>query len=401
LKKFRRKKMSLTHMVRRSTMVAALVLLALAVVLTAPAQAQLNLVYVEGNVTTGSNVIAGFSNDGTGNLTALSGSPYVTGGLGVTGVFSDIQFDSDGELSANAAGTLMFAVNGNSNTISAFTINANGTLTAIGSPIASGGQDPVSLALREHAYTNGDSLMVAVNKASDPLQVGGIPNYTTFRVTTSGGVTQNAGSSFNLPSGSSPAQILLRPGAAVQFFGIEFMSAQVALYKANMAGKLTLVSADSNPSAVLGGIVHPTAKAVYAGMPLVSQLAVNKYTSAGALSFLRNVPNKGVLICWLAINPAGDRVYSGETGSGTISVYNTTNPGIPRALQHFTLTPAGSLPAHLKLDPTGQFLYVVDRNGLLHVLNVASDGTVTETHTAVNLGMPAGAIPMGLAIMSK
>ncbi|MBZ5721044.1 MAG: lactonase family protein [Acidobacteriia bacterium] len=397
--------MSVANLVRRfvsATALAALGLLGLSAGLTAPAQAQLNLVYVEGNVTTGSgNVIAGFSNDGTGNLTALSGSPYLTGGIGVTGVFSDIQFDSDGELVANKAGSLMFAVNGNSNTISAFTVNANGSLSAIGSPIASGGQDPVSLALRENAYSNGDSLMVAVNKASDPSQTGGIPNYTTFRVTTSGSVTMNAGSSLNLPSGSSPAQIMLRPGAPVQFFGIEFMSARVALYRANMAGKLGLVSSDTTPSAVLGGIVHPSRGAVYGGLPLVSQLSVNKYTSGGALSFLRTVPNKGALICWLAINPAGTRVYSGETGSGTISVYDTTNPGVPKQLQHFTLTPSGSLPAHLKLDPTGQFLYVVDRGGSLHVLNVAGDGTVTETHTAVNLGMPAGAIPMGIVTMSK
>jgi len=397
--------MSVAKMFRRfayAVMTVALFLLVISAGLTTSAQAQLNLLYVEGNVTSGSgNVVAGFSNDGAGNLTALPGSPYLTGGIGVTGVFSDIQFDSDGELSANKAGTLMFAVNGNSNTISAFTVNANGSLTAIGSPIASGGQDPVSLALREGAYTNGDSLMVAVNKASDPSQSGGIPNYTTFRVTTSGTVTQNAGSTFNLAAGTSPAQVMLRPGAAVQFFGVEFMNAQVTLYKANMAGKLTLVSSDTNPSAVLGGIVHPTAKAVYAGMPLVSQLAVNKYTSGGALSFLRNVPNMGALICWLGMNSAGTRIYSGETGSGTISVYDITKPGLPKQLQHFTLTPAGSLPAHLKLDPTGQFLYVVDRGGSVHVLNVAGDGTVTETHAAVNLGMPSGAIPMGIVTMSK
>lgn len=397
--------MSIAKMFRRfgyAVMTVALFLLVISMGLATSAQAQLNLVYVEGNVATGNgNVIAGFSNDGTGNLTALAGSPYLTGGLGVTGVFSDIQFDSDGELTANQAGTLMFAVNGNANTISAFGVNADGSLSAIGSPIASGGQDPVSLALREGAYSNGDGLMVVVNKASDPSQTGGIPNYTTFRVTTSGTVTQNAGSSFNLASGTSPAQVMLRPGKPVQFFGVEFMNGKVSLYRALSSGKLSLVSSSSNPSAVLGGVASPTVKAVYAGLPLVSQLSVNKYTSAGALSFLRAVPNAGSLICWLGISPSGTRIYSGETGSGTISVYDATNPGNPKQLQHFTLTPSGSLPAALKLDPTGQFLYVVDRGGSMHVLNVAGDGTVSETHAAVNLGMPSGAIPMGLVTMSK
>ena len=56
---------------------------------------------------------------------------------------------------------------------------------------------------------------------------------------------------------------------------------------------------------------------------------------------------------------------------------------------------------HLKIDPTGTFLYVVDRGGSLHVLNIDVNGMLSENHAAINLGLPLGGIPMGLATVTK
>ena len=55
----------------------------------------------------------------------------------------------------------------------------------------------------------------------------------------------------------------------------------------------------------------------------------------------------------------------------------------------------------MKVDPTGQFLYVLDRLGVLHVLNIASDGTVTENLTPYNLGLPSGTVPLGVEVLTK
>jgi 6-phosphogluconolactonase len=405
LKSVKSAKMSVVSLLQRSGQMrlsAVLMLLAIALGSAPSAHAQLNLVYVEGNISNGSgNMVLGFSNDGAGNLTPLSGSPYLTGGFGVTGVFSDVQFDSDGELLTNSAGSLLFAVNGNSNTLSSFSVNSDGSLTATaGSPFSSGGQDPVSLAVKEHTYTNGDSLMVVVNKSSDPLQTGA-PSYTTFEVSPSGSMTLNSGSTLSLPAGTSPGQVLTRPGARVQFFGVEFMNDKVVNYKASKAGILSEVSEDNAGNATLGGVLHPTRPAVYVGLPGINQISINKYDSAGNLSILRKISNPGVLVCWLAMNAAGTRLYSGETGSGSVTVYDTTNAGNPTQLQHFILSPSGSLPAHLKVDPTGKFLYVVDRVGSLHVLGIDANGMLSENHAPTNLGLPPGGIPMGLVVMTK
>ena len=398
--------MFIAHAFRRFTlgaMSAAFGLLTFSFAFLTPARAQLNLVYVESsNSGTKGNAVLGFKNDGTGKLTKLARSPYITGGTGPTGVFTDVQFDSDNEIIANSGGTLMFAVNGHSNNITVFSINTDGSLKKVGSPIASGGQDPVSLGLKENVLPNSVSVLMAMNKAADPGQTGGIPGYTTFDVTTAGVMTMNTGSTFNLPAGTAPASLLARPGKFVQFFALEFMNDKVVTYQVNNLGIITSISTAVAPGPTQGGAVLPgTKKAVYAGLPTLSQVQVVTYNSGGTLTLGKQIANAGTLVCWLTENTAGTRLYTSESGSGTITVYDSSAPSAPKQLQHFSLA-AGSEPAHLKLDPTGAFLYVVDRKGSLHVLNVSpTDGTLTETVTPVLLGLPVGAIPQGLVTLMK
>src|SRR5262249_40368111 len=95
------------------------VLVLLVAVCAAPSFAQKNLVYINGNVAVnGQNAVVVLQNDGAGNLTPIAGSPFLTGGTGV-GIppAGDADWDSDGEVIVNGAGTLLYAVNGNSNTI--------------------------------------------------------------------------------------------------------------------------------------------------------------------------------------------------------------------------------------------------------------------------------------------
>jgi 6-phosphogluconolactonase (cycloisomerase 2 family) len=387
----------------RGLMFAVFALLACALV-SVSAQAQLNLVYVEiSNPALHGNVVLGFSNDGAGNLTKLPHSPFQTKGFGTTGAWTDVQFDSDGEMIANAAGTLMFAVNGHSNTVTVFNINSDGTMRALPGPATpSGGQQPASLALKENVLPGNVSMMLVMNKASDPGQTGGVPNYTTFKVTTTGTMTLNAGSTFNLPTGTSPALVLPRPGKLVQYFADEFMNNKLVTYQANASGILTEISEALASSATLGAVVEPgTQKAVYVGEPMAGLVAAFSYDQLGNLALLNEVSNSGALICWMTENATGTRLYTSETMSGTVSVYDTTGAAKPLQLQHFSLA-AGSLPAHVKLDPTGNFLYVVDRLGMLHVLTVSQvDGTLSEPNPPLALHLPAGSVPMAVVTLMK
>src|SRR5690348_10741249 len=85
--------------------------------------AQINAVYVNANIgtTSNANVVLGYNNDGTGNLTPLPGSPYLTGGTGsapAPGVPLGLQQDDDDQIIINAGGAFLATVNGFSNTVS-------------------------------------------------------------------------------------------------------------------------------------------------------------------------------------------------------------------------------------------------------------------------------------------
>src|SRR5207248_2728263 len=131
----------------------------------------------------------------------------------------------------------------------------------------------------------------------------------------------------------------------------------------------------------LGLAQHPINSALYAGIPDGAQLGVYKFgVISGTLTFNSTAANSGSLICWLAINTAGTRIYSGDTGSNTVGVYDSTNSLSPVELQEFTLSTGGNYPVtNVAIDPTGQFLYALTGNEL-HILNIsATDGTLTET----------------------
>ena len=129
------------------------------------APAPVGVLYTETNDPAG-NAILGYRRSTTdGSLTALPGSPFAMGGRGVTNPeLLDGPNDDDHQVIANSAHTFLYAVNGGSNTIAGFHIEADGSLTAVpGSPFASGGIEPASLGISgEHLYV--------VNKNLDPGQ---------------------------------------------------------------------------------------------------------------------------------------------------------------------------------------------------------------------------------------
>ena len=184
----------------------------------------------------------------------------------------DAQWDSDQEIVINKAGTLLFAVNGHSNNISSFKINADGTLTTVsGSPFPSGGPQPASIGYRDNAFGNGVSLMVVANKDSDPLQTQTAPNYTTFKVSPSGALKMNAGSTFTLPAGSSPSQAMIRNSGPTFLFGIQFAGKNLSSYKLNRLGIMSLISSQTLTNDAVGAVFHPVFKGIDVTLPPASR----------------------------------------------------------------------------------------------------------------------------------
>lgn len=371
------------------------------------AGAQINLVYINSNIAiTGQNTVIALINDGAGNLSPVAGSPFATSGTGVGGsgdLLNDTQWDADGQIMTNPGGTLLFAANGHSNDVSAFVINSDGTLTPVaGSPFASGGTEPVSLGFQQNALGPGKSLMIVANKDSDPFQTQTNPSYTSFAVTSSGVMTMNPGSTFPLPAGTSPSHVLMRPGVKQNFFGILYKGKKIGSYKVTSSGTMTRTSTSSLPGLPVGGVLNPVVRGIYVTNASTEQISVFTYDSTFKPTLVKSITDPGRAVCWATTNNAGTRMYTGETLSGSVTVWDITNSKSPVALQ--TLVMSGTTPyaTHVRLDPTEKFLYVLDRQGVLHVLDVASDGTVAENHTPFNLQLPDNTVPpLGLAVVMK
>jgi len=384
----------------------------LTLLLSVAAFAQNNVVYVESNIgqTQNENSVFAFVNN-NGVLTQLKGSPYLTLGTGVYSsnpVFAP-GFQADQEIVANAAGTLLFAVNGHSDTITTFNINSDGSLTLTNTS-ASNGADPVSLGLDETPPAG--TVMTVINQNADSSQTGGTPNATTFFVTPAGDLTPVANSTINYAASSLPAQALVSPSGRFVFV-VQFMGGgALTSYDIGAGGKLNLNNSltPSKGNVFLGAGANAKQRAVYVGLPDINMVGTYTYNSSGVIAFSHLTADPGLQVGWMTGNKLGTRLYTTEPNSNSVTVYDTSGANFnkPKQLQHLPLM-AGGLPTNVKIDPTGKYLYVLSLNdppggvgNYLHVLNISnSDGTVTETIAPLSIPVPSGEIPQGLAVALK
>jgi len=369
------------------------------------AQQSLNLVYLESNVgsVSGQNSIYGFRNDGHGHLTALPGSPYLTDGTGVydpDGVSTAA--DADQEIMISADGTLLFAVNGGSDTVSVFEIHADGSLAPVsGSPFPSGGIDPASVGLVSNVLTGGRTGVVVVNKNNDPNQINdNPPNYTNFTTDSTGFLTPVTNGTINLPVGSSPAQAMVIPNSNLIVNLV--IGSGLTTYALRTDGTMSAVASAGPPQtgqSMLGEWYSPNSKVIYSGIPMPAPdyVAVYQYSSLGAIKYVRSVPDSGMAICWMRTNNAGTALYTAESHTGTISVYGVSNALTPVFKQQLTV---GGAPSNVALDPTQQFLYALN-NQELDILPIDKFGKLHNTIPPVKLSLPTGEHPLGLATLMR
>jgi len=371
-----------------------------------------HVVYTETN--DNSNAILAFRRDDDGNLTPVRGSPFSAGGKGVIDPsFKLGPFDSDQNVVVDRDRRLLFAVNAGSNTIAVFHIRPHdGSLDPVdGSPFPSGGVNPVSIGVR------GDHIVI-INQNQDPAQhvAGATSSIVTRHVTADGRIVQFPDdTTIALPQGSSPSQALTtndRPFV----FDAEFLGGKLASYqlspdgrlRANAPGAIPAAANTGNTAALpLGLWANPDARQLYVGLVTVNKVGVFTWNDDGVPIFERTVPISGAALCWLRTNSAGTRLYTSDTGSRTIDVFDTTEPDEPKFLQ---LAPvSGPAPIfQLAVDPTDRFVYVISQRGshaapgnALHVLAVdEEDGTLTEVSSSpvpLTLVNPDGR-PQGVAV---
>jgi len=407
-----------------------------------------HVLYVESNDSNpGQNAVLAYTiSDTDGSLSLLGKFP--TGGTGFSNFDGRLgPDDNDHEVILNADKTLLFAINGGSDTIAVFKVAQDGNLTPVeGSPFPSHGPTPVSLGL------SGD-ILVVVNANSNNIQ--GVPqgtapaNYTTFRVTPDGRLV-HIPKSIDVASTSNPVIIeISRDGTkafGIDFLALPYTGPQILPFLPPFGSVLEaftfahdgslqrlpgspfvtpvnarLIPSDPTTGYLLGLGAHPSQPILYAGETVTNRLAVYTYDDDGVPNFVTDVPSSGVAICWFVFSKDARFLYATEPASNSVAIWNIENPLAPRLIQDITLVlagtnpPPGAFPAEfpsasfqLSLDPTNRWLYVVNHESSvtsypegnnIHILKIQPDGTVIELpFSPVLLPVPANVNPTGIAI---
>ncbi len=381
------------------------------------------VVYTESNIpSANANTVLGFRRDSAGNLTPLPGSPYATGGAGISDpTFSSAILNTDQNVIVNPEHTLLFAVNSGSATIAVFHILPDGSLKAVaGSPFSSGGINPVSLGLA-------DDILYVVNMNTDPQNspaqaIGTLPNYTGYRVLTNGTLIPIKRSTFEVPAGTSPSQAYISPqgsflfgadelGGVLRSFGILARGKLLQTFNSPLSLPNSLFAPSGAPAYPLGLYAHPKLSLLYVGLPTINQIATYSFNQhTGALKFLSATPSSGLAPCWLTVNKAGTVLYSSNPFDASVSVYSLANPAAPIEIQKVTIKGFGGT-TQLALDEKavgGPFLQVIAQRGLptipegqgneLHTFTVAPNGQLSEVSSSpIALPDVNGSRPQGVA----
>jgi 6-phosphogluconolactonase len=353
-------------------------------------------VYVNDN-TAGTNTIGGFDEHADGTLTAMSGSPFTAGGAGTGTIVG-----SQGSLQATSDGRYLLAADAGSDQISVVRVRPDGTLSpAQGSPVASGGIEPVSIAVH-------DGLVYVANEGNGTTG----SNYTGFRLNSGGHLTPIAGSTIPLPATANPGDILFN-GTGNNLIGIEVGTTDPSTFLIDSFvvgedGRLTPAAGSpfaAEAAGPFGSEFSPTDPGhLYVsnahdgtGNGSVSAFSVTGDGSLGSIGASPYADGQ-TAPCWVEISHDGQYLFAVNTGSTTISSYAIQTDG---SLVHLSDTAfssgLGIRPFDARLDVGGNNLYVVDAAIDAVTIFSVEGGTLTELASSP-ASLPAGATPFGIVV---
>jgi len=358
------------------------------------AQTHASHVYVNDN-TAGTNTIAAFTVNADGSLTPVAGSPFATGGAGKGAIVG-----SQGSIQATADGRFIIAVDAGSNEVSALRVRPDGSLAQVpGGTVPSGGIEPVSVAVH-------GSLVYVANEGDGTTGA----SYSGFRLLPAGRLMPIAGSTVALPATANPGDVLFN-STGTNLVGVEVGTTDPSTFRIDsfsVGADGLLTAAPGSPFAAQSAgpfgsefsPADPTHLYVSnahagAGNGTVSAFDVaadGTLTSIGASPYA----DSQTAPCWVEISHDGRYLFTVNTGSTTISSYAINADG---SLSLVGSTPlsngTGIRPFDARLDPSGRYLYVVDAALDAVSAFAVSGGSLQELPQSA-FALPSGATPFGV-----
>ena len=334
-------------------------------------------VFVQTDNTAGNQVVA-YQRSSDGTLT-LAGT-YPTGGLGgqLTGSVVD-HLASQGSLRYDAAQHLLVAVNAGSNSVTVFGVH--GTRLHQRQVIGSGGQFPVSVAIR------GD-LVYVVNA----LRGGSVQGY---RLSPAGRLAFLRGSHRRLHLSQSatpqftntPGQVAFSPSGSQLIVTTKANGNDIDVFGVRTSGRLSASPVvNSEGSTVPFAITFDPAGHLVIADAGTNALSTFTLGSDGTVTLIDSVGTGQAATCWVAL--AGGTLYASNAGSANVSGYTSSASGQLTLLGQ-TATDPGTVDA--AATPDGAFLYVqTGGNGIVDEFSVGTGGSLTSVGSATVAGAAGG-----------
>jgi 6-phosphogluconolactonase (cycloisomerase 2 family) len=323
-------------------------------------------VYALTNEPTG-NRLAVFARDGHGMLTPAGLVP--TGGLG-TGQNTENQ----GGLAFSDNRRFLYSVNPGDNTITVFAITDRGPVPV--QRIASGGQLPNSLAVRDH-------LLYVLNAGS---VAGGVDNIAGFQIGPLGVLSPLPNSSRPLSApATGPAQVGFSRDGAVLIV-TERLTNRITTFTLDRSGlpgpPRPTASSGASPFGFRinrdGFLIVSEAAGGANGLSAASSYAVDDQGTLGVIS--GSVPTLQHAACWIGVTADGQYAYTGNAGSGTITGFAVGDQGALNRLTGAggTVATGGAAPTEMAILGS-RVLYVLNRgSGGIGVFEIEKDGTLVQ-----------------------
>jgi 6-phosphogluconolactonase (cycloisomerase 2 family) len=298
-------------------------------------------------------------------------------------------------------GRYLLAVDAGSNQISVLRINEDGSLAAVpGSPFASGGIEPNSIAVSDH--------LVYVENTG-----GSAPNYTGFRLARDGRLTPIPNSTVTVAARASAALgDVLFNNDGTRLVGVEVGPttgpSRIDSFGVNRDGTLSAAPGSPFPAQGLGPFgsqfspTNPNQLFVSnahngPGLGTVSAFddsSNGTLTPIGASPF----PDHQTAPCWLVISHDGRYLYAFNTASGTVSSYAIARDGTLTLIG--TSAPVSGITGggtDITLSTDDDTLYVNEAGNHTVAAFAVDGGTITELPGSP-YSTPVGATTAGVAV---
>lgn len=309
--------------------------------LLAASTARAQFVYVNNN--DNPNSISALGIGSGGDLTPIAGSPFSTGGLG------DVS-PNIGGVNMVVAASRLYACNSVSNSVAAFDIEADGSLTTIpGSPFPSLGNAPNGIAIN----SGGTRLFVA-NQNSNTVAV--------MDIASNGALTHVLGSPFAVAS--RPVDLGIDTANSLLFASHNLLGA-VGVYTIGVGGSLTPIA--GSPFTSGGGVrgidVNAAKTRLYSanGSGTVAGFDI---AVGGALSGVPGSPfTAGTGPIDVLLHPAQSVVYVSNSTSSNISAYSFDGAGTLSAVTGSPFASGGDGTSGMVIDSDNNRLYAINGGG--------------------------------------